>query len=175
MALADLKPRPGWLGPCLPMEAPLCRTQQTIKYEPAPINCGSKPESPKVGRMSSGTGRERIAGGEASGSRQRTSANYTARIALKLVDLRKHLTLKKVRCHSLTRFLHLAFWHLGSLFIGRVGARLLLIGRTHARRYCTSRIPSSVSSRSLRPVCSPVAPVLSRAKSQSCPLAKAVE
>src|SRR6266576_1823925 len=54
-ALADLKPRPGWLEPCLPMEAPLCRTQQTIKYEPAPINCGSKPESPKVGRMSSGT------------------------------------------------------------------------------------------------------------------------
>src|SRR5260370_26400433 len=113
MALADLKPRPGWLGPCLPMEAPLCRTQQTIKYEPAPINCGSKPESPKVGRMSSGTGRERIAGGEAAGSRQRTSANYTARIALKLVDLRKHLTLKKERCHSLTRFLHLAFLALG--------------------------------------------------------------
>src|SRR5712671_2175973 len=85
-------------------------------------------------------GRERIAGGEASGSRQRTSANYTARIALKLVDLRKHLTLKKVRCHSLTRFLHLAFWHLGSLFIGRVGARLLLIGRTHARADTALRV-----------------------------------
>src|SRR5260370_40289762 len=37
------------------MEEPLCRTQQTIKYEPVPINFGSKPESPKVGKMSSGT------------------------------------------------------------------------------------------------------------------------
>lgn len=42
-------------GTVLALEDALCRTQQTSKYEPAPINFGSKPGSPKVGKMSSDT------------------------------------------------------------------------------------------------------------------------
>jgi hypothetical protein len=64
---------------------------------------------------------------------------------LKLVDLRNISHCKKA-LPFFDALLALRVWHLGSLFVGRVGAQFLLSGRRMPRPYCTSSMPSSVSS-----------------------------
>jgi hypothetical protein len=66
-----------------------------LRDEPAPINFGSKPGSPKVGKMSSGTRPNKNCGKRRGCGISPTNLHHTARIVLKPVDLRKHLALRK--------------------------------------------------------------------------------